>query len=147
MKKRNFVRTEFMKLTERLMKRNLLYGLMSLIVTALCFVACDDGDDDVEEYYVRYTVGADAGDDFFVSYLDEKGQERIWQGKSADGKVEVVAGPVHCGFKASLAASVNGGRAPEYSRIEVSRDGRPFVQKVYLQNGTYIYHVITAEDR
>lgn len=129
------------------MKRNLLFGLMALIATALCFVACDDDDDEVEDYYVRYTVGCSAGDEYFVSYCNEKGEERIMQGKSGNGKVEIVVGPVQRGFTASLAASVNGGHAPEYSQIEVSYDGRPFVQKVYLHNGTYIYHVITAEDR
>lgn len=120
---------------------------MALMLTALCFVACDDDNDAVADYYVRYTVGANAGDDFFVSYKDEKGQDHVWQEKNADGKVEIVVGPVHSGFTASLAASVNNGQAPEYLRIEVSCNDRPFVQKVHLKNGIYINYAITPEDR
>lgn len=129
------------------MKKYFLWGLMALVLTGLCFASCDDDDDDADEYYVRYTVGATPGDDFFVSYLDQNGEERIVQGKNNDGKVEAIAGPVCRGFRASLAASVNGGQAPEYLKIDVSRDGNPFVQKVYLHNGLSASYVITKQDR
>lgn len=129
------------------MKKNLLWGLMALVISALCFASCDDDDDDTDEYYVRYTVSANPGDDFFVSYLDEHGKEHIVQGTENSGKVETIVGPVRQGFRASLAASVNGGQAPEYLQIDVSCDGNPFVRKVYLHNGLSTEYVITKEDR
>lgn len=124
-----------------------LFGLMALVVAALVFVACDDDDDDAAVYYVRYTVGAHAGDDFFVSYNDRDGEPHILQQVSGDGKVEIVVGPVRAGFKAEVAASVNGGAAPEYAQIDVSCGGRPFVQKLHVPHGTFIYYTVSSADR
>lgn len=128
------------------MKKNFLLGLMILMTTALSFISCSDENDE-PLYYVRYTVGANAGDDFFISYNDADNSEGIKQQISTDGKVEIIIGPVHTGFETKLAASVNGGHAPNYLQIDVSCNERPFVQKAYLQNGTYIYYNITLEDR
>jgi len=128
------------------MKRKILWGIVASIIS-LSLAACSDDNDDAMDYYVRYTVGATAGDDFFISYNDKKGEPHIDQQKNAAGTVEIVIGPVQRGFKAELSASVNGGHAPAYSQIDVSYKGNPFVRKVHLQQGTHIYYTITGEER
>ena len=62
------------------MKRKILWGIVASIIS-LSLAACSDDNDDAMDYYVRYTVGATAGDDFFISYNDKKGEPHIDQQK------------------------------------------------------------------
>ena len=71
------------------MKRKILWGIVASIIS-LSLAACSDDNDDAMDYYVRYTVGATAGDDFFISYNDKKGEPHIDQQKNAAGTVEIV---------------------------------------------------------
>lgn len=127
------------------MKKLVFMSILAVMAAAVMFVSCSD-DDNPAIYYVRYTVGGTPGGDFDVSYTDVTGEYGVIQQINPAGKVEVVVGPVEVGFKAELAASVDA-HAPEYLRIEVSRDGKPFVEKRNVANGTYIYYTITSEDR
>ena len=127
------------------MKKFLILSVLAVMAAAVMFVSCSD-DDNPAIYYVRYTVGGTPGGKFDVSYTNVTGEYGVIQQINPAGKVEVVVGPVEAGFKAELAASVDA-HASEYLQIDVSRDGKPFVQKRNVAHGTYIYYTITSEDR
>lgn len=127
------------------MKKSFLFALLLLSAVMFGLTACDD-DDPRNEYYVRYTVGGNPGDDFFVSYGTPNGYA-IKQQVCSEGKVETVVGPVNVGFKATLSASVNNGHAPHYLQIDVSCNGKPFVQKLHVRDGVNVFYTITGLDR
>ncbi|WP_290453432.1 hypothetical protein [uncultured Muribaculum sp.] len=121
------------------MKKFLWYVVL-LVMAIPVLTSCSDSDDQ-EEYYVRYSMGVKPGDEVFMSVMGTDG-ETIVQQTSYAPTVFYTVGPVHKGFEASMAGSVNGGHAAEYLQIEVSSDDSPFVTAEYLKNGSHIKYTV-----
>ena len=89
-----------------------LWYVVLLVMAIPVLTSCSDSDDQ-EEYYVRYSMGVKPGDEVFMSVMGTDG-ETIVQQTSYAPTVFYTVGPVHKGFEASMAGSVNGGHAAEY---------------------------------
>lgn len=131
-----------------MMKRYSWFLLLLLTAVTFGLASCDDDDNDGPEsgFYVRYTVGAKAGDEFFISYKSPKGID-IMQKVSKEGTEVITVGPVSVGFEANIAASVNNGYTADYIQIEVCHEDHPFVLKRFTANARSESYTITPEDR
>lgn len=122
-----------------------VFMLMACMLCSICLSACSDDDEPAEDYYyVRYSAGINPGADVSFSFADIDGYGYI-RGKRNESTVEVIVGPVKKGFKAELAVSADG-HGPEWSCIDVAKGSEPFVQRCYLENGTYIYYTVGEKE-
>lgn len=114
--------------------RKLILGFFCIA----CFLVTSCQDDDMEEYYVRYTAIAEPGREVHVSFANETGKTTSIHAAMPDGKFQYAVGPVRRGFKAHLSASYEEvGGAVDFLSVEVAEEDRPFVLKKSYSNNTF----------
>ncbi|MCM1029025.1 MAG: hypothetical protein NC342_02080 [Pseudoflavonifractor sp.] len=106
--------------------------------------ACDGGDPD--EYYIKYTVGINPGDNVNIRYNDVYHTFHDITGVRDSETVEEIMGPVWGGFHATINATVNDGEAPRFIQIDVSVNGAPYVTKEYVEKGKTATWVVPIAD-
>lgn len=112
--------------------KHILFAMMLGIVCMLS--SCSNDDDPDYDYYVRYSVTAEANKAVDIWYTDADGHDHVVQTQAADGKYQFTVGPVKRGFKANLTVSYQEGGAVDYLMIEVSKENYPFVVKAQGHN-------------
>ena len=127
--------------------KNALRALPLLVLLLVATTGCEPS---YTEYYVRYVVGVKPGDTVNVTYQDTNNKtptiSQTISETSDETTVEAIVGPLYGGFGARLTASVNGGQAPEFIRIEASENGAPYVTKVEQKGSTSISWAVPLEE-
>lgn len=116
------------------LKKSLLF-LSLIFVMAVAFTACKS---ETDEYYIRYTVGITPGDQVDITYQDIFDTHPTIKGTEKESTVERIIGPVYGGFPAKITATVNGGQAPAFIKIEASLNGAPYQTKAETTGSTTV---------
>lgn len=99
------------------------------------------------EYYVRFTVGVNPGDEIEMVYNDNYNRSHEIKGVINDDTAVGEIGPVFGGFSARCSATVNGGQDPQYIEISYSQDGAPYEVAIKASNiNEAVWHVPLEED-
>jgi hypothetical protein len=122
------------------MKRLFLFLLLATIT--LTFTSCDlfytpPTQPNTDEYYVRYTIQSSFYYFGSISYADVNGTQRDRTGNYNNTSLlwEMTIGPVKKGFNSFV--KYESGKADNV-KIEVSKNGNPFVQKASgVNNASY----------
>ncbi len=111
---------------------------------ACLFVTGCEEDDDMEEYYVRYTAVAQPGRSVHMSFTNETGKTTSIRATMSDGKFQYAVGPVRRGFEAHLYVEYEEDGGPvDFISVEVAEEDRPFVlKKSYSKNALGIDYKI-----
>ncbi len=113
---------------------NILKGVAMASLLLITASACQGGDPD--EYYIRYTIGINPGDEINVRYNDVYHTFHDLSGvRNEEEVVTEPIGPVFGGFRATIDATVNDDQSPRFIMIETSVNGAPYEVKEYVENG------------
>ena len=129
------------------MKKLGLVNFILLVMAVVSLSSCggdDRHDDEPEIYYVRYSIGVEPGCDAMISYSDVDGNNTIRQ-ICHSGSIEVTVGPVMRGFDADVTGNQiidDEYKFPQWMRIDVSRNGKPFVMKKYRSEAVSLNYTV-----
>lgn len=124
------------------LKKTILY-LSLLLVFTVVVASCST---DADEYYIKYVVGITPGDEVDITYSDTYNQRPHIQRIVNESTFEAIVGPTYGGFNATLSATVNGGTAPAFVRIESSLNGAPYTVQAEKNGSTSVSWAIPLED-
>jgi len=108
----------------------------SLLAAFIATSAAGCSSPDYDEFYVKFIVGIQPGDNVDITYNDTYHKTHTITGIESGETVEAMIGPVYRGFRADISATVNNGQAPRFISIDMSKNGAEYRTMEYVENST-----------